>query len=326
MPLKPGQSRDVVSSNIRELIASGRPRDQAVAIALHAARRAAGGPAPTYETPPPQINGQGYVPVFQPGTINLDTSTGALTPQTRHQLEGISQRGLPIGGNSLIPTQSLLDQINGALDSFKNSSNDAAAANAMPGDNGNSPGGAQKRGGAVEHRAVGGMTAPGTEKFYRAPHIEHPEGLIHSTVPGRTDRIPMSVGSGSYVAPADVVAGLGQGNTNAGAMAMQHAFTTGPQGIKLPSGPHKAPAMHAPAAFHDPASRMPKLATGGVAEEHGGVPVIVAGGEYLISPATVKRIGGGDLKKGHAILDKWVIDQRKKQVDQIKKLPGPVKA
>src|SRR4051812_42190860 len=102
MPLKPGSGQDTVSANIRELIASGRPRDQAVAIALHAARRASGGPAPTYETPAPQINGQGYVPVFQPGTINLDTSTGALTHQTQHQLQGLAQRGLPIGGDSLI--------------------------------------------------------------------------------------------------------------------------------------------------------------------------------------------------------------------------------
>jgi hypothetical protein len=34
MPLKKGSSRDVISSNIRTEIKSGRPRDQAVAIAL----------------------------------------------------------------------------------------------------------------------------------------------------------------------------------------------------------------------------------------------------------------------------------------------------
>lgn len=34
MPLKKGKSQKVVSSNIRELIRSGRKRDQAVAIAL----------------------------------------------------------------------------------------------------------------------------------------------------------------------------------------------------------------------------------------------------------------------------------------------------
>lgn len=34
MPLKKGSSRKVVSSNIKKEIASGKPKDQAVAIAL----------------------------------------------------------------------------------------------------------------------------------------------------------------------------------------------------------------------------------------------------------------------------------------------------
>lgn len=34
MPLKPGKSRKTISSNIRELRASGRPQKQAIAIAL----------------------------------------------------------------------------------------------------------------------------------------------------------------------------------------------------------------------------------------------------------------------------------------------------
>jgi hypothetical protein len=38
-PLKKGKSKRVVSENIEELIRSGRPRDQAVAISLETARR-----------------------------------------------------------------------------------------------------------------------------------------------------------------------------------------------------------------------------------------------------------------------------------------------
>lgn len=40
MPLKRGKSRKVISENVRELIHSGRPQKQAVAIALSEARKA----------------------------------------------------------------------------------------------------------------------------------------------------------------------------------------------------------------------------------------------------------------------------------------------
>ena len=39
MPLKKGKSREVVSENIRELVHSGRPQKQAIAIELDEARR-----------------------------------------------------------------------------------------------------------------------------------------------------------------------------------------------------------------------------------------------------------------------------------------------
>ena len=39
MPLKPGSSRETISANIAELQRSGRPQDQAVAIAYANARR-----------------------------------------------------------------------------------------------------------------------------------------------------------------------------------------------------------------------------------------------------------------------------------------------
>ena len=43
MPLKPGSSPKVVSGNIRREIRAGRPRKQAIAIALSKKRQAKGG-------------------------------------------------------------------------------------------------------------------------------------------------------------------------------------------------------------------------------------------------------------------------------------------
>ena len=42
------------------------------------------------------------------------------------------------------------------------------------------------------------------------------EGPINVKIPGRTDRLPIHVYSGSYVLPADIVSGLAEGNTDAG--------------------------------------------------------------------------------------------------------------
>lgn len=39
MPLKPGDSKSTVSSNIKEMVDSGHPKDQAVAASLDEARK-----------------------------------------------------------------------------------------------------------------------------------------------------------------------------------------------------------------------------------------------------------------------------------------------
>jgi hypothetical protein len=47
MPLKRGKGKEVISQNISELISSGKPKDQAVAISL----RTAGKPKPKPKKP-----------------------------------------------------------------------------------------------------------------------------------------------------------------------------------------------------------------------------------------------------------------------------------
>jgi len=120
-------------------------------------------------------------------------------------------------------------------------------------------------------------------------------GLIHSDVPGRTDEHPTDVPEGSYVIPADVVSALGEGNTMAGASILDDVFQI-------------------------------KRSTGGAVEGSGNiVPIIVAGGEYIVPPSIVMRAGSGDMKLGHKRLDDFVKHERGKTVTTLKNLPGPKK-
>lgn len=57
----------------------------------------------------------------------------------------------------------------------------------------------------------------------------------------------------------------------------------------------------------------------------GGIPIVAAGGEYVISPEAVVRIGGGDLDHGHKVLDSFVKKMRQKTIRTLQKLPGPKK-
>jgi len=113
-------------------------------------------------------------------------------------------------------------------------------------------------------------------------------GPIHSDVSGRTDHLPINVPSGAYVIPADIVSALGEGNTMAGFKDLNDMF--GEQTVQGDEQP---------------------------------VEVVVAGGEYIISPHSVQDIGGGDMDVGHDELDKFVKMKRAETVKTLKELPGP---
>lgn len=124
-------------------------------------------------------------------------------------------------------------------------------------------------------------------------------GPIVAPVPGRTDRFPIHVYSGSYVIPADIVSGLGEGNTLAGYEALKRMFDS-----------HLKDKYGLRGSFHD---------------EREVVPVIVAGGEYILTPEEVEAAGGGNIDHGHGTLDAFVKSQRKKLRQKLAKLPGPAK-
>lgn len=56
-----------------------------------------------------------------------------------------------------------------------------------------------------------------------------------------------------------------------------------------------------------------------------GVPIVAAGGEYVVSPEEVEHIGGGSMDEGHKILDAFVKKMRQKTIKTLQKLPGPKK-
>ena len=143
------------------------------------------------------------------------------------------------------------------------------------------------------------------------------EGMIHSPVPGRTDALPITVGGGSYIVPADHLAALGQGNSTAGAHIMNQMLGLSKKGgLKVPRAIiHRQGRM-----------KMPHIATGGSPPSHGSkVPIIAAGGEYVISPEKVREVGGGDIDHGHRVLDHWVLSTRKKHIKTLKNLKPPKK-
>ncbi len=149
-------------------------------------------------------------------------------------------------------------------------------------------------------------------------------GMLKSPIPGRTDKLPISVPAGSYVIPADIVSGLGQGNSDAGNAILGKMFKSGPLGMKAPARVG-ASAKRQTAPLLKGAKISAKatgFADGGGVEE---VPVIAAGGEYILHPEQVMSVGGGDMDRGHEILDAFVLHSRKQLVKTLKKLPGPAK-
>lgn len=182
-------------------------------------------------------------------------------------------------------------------------------------------------GSMVPHMAAGGPMTPmqSTPWFDRRDASSiggdtyHPGGLINSSVPGRTDRIPLAVAADSHVIPADVVAGLGQGNTMAGSLLLDQMMSSGPYGIPLPRGGHGAGPPRPPRAEPTQGG----FAGGGAASAH--TPILAAGGEYIVKPEAVLRLGGGNMKKGHDILDQFIHRMRAHNIEFAKNAPKPKK-
>lgn len=262
------------------------------------------------------ILASGLMPVPQTGSYGLDLNTGALTQNAQIAQQNQAQRGLPIGGVASQGTNTA------ALDAA------AVAAQNQPvvqpydfPSGGEGGGGGMRTGGGVPGFAAGGMSPSmespwWTRDAFHQEEASHPAGLISGPTGGRADHVPMTVGSGSYVIPADVVGGLGGGNTEAGGAVLDHLMRGGPFGTHIPVPKGRSTIPHPPGA--------PRLARGGPTT---GVPVLVSHGEYIVPPHEVARLHrSGDVKEGHKMLDDFIIRARKEIVKKTAALPGPVKS
>ena len=196
-----------------------------------------------------------------------------------------------------------------------------------------------------QHRAFGGVDTLFSRQDIRQEEAPV-QGFLGGDTLGRADGKNASVTSGAYVLPADVIAGLGEGNSLAGANLTQKWLSTGPYGTPLPpqrrgSGPPGGSPPRAPMG-----TRLPQLQYekgGGTPIKKGDqspVPVALSDGEFVIAPEIVAHhadLGALDpndhnpkhyeaaLKRGHDILDHLVLELRKRHLAETARLPKPAK-
>lgn len=343
MPLQKGNSPKIISKNISEFHTGPRfahtaakfgKKDadrQAVAVAMNQAKgRALGGVAPMLSqamqsTMPSRANiaptmpdPSAPVPMPMnssapasgiagsiPTPVQADPSTNPAVP-TPVTMPAAPSTAPTIGANPAVPTTAPMPPIQtagfGALQTPASGVAPAPAFGQAVGLNAGMPGPAGSRG-----FAFGGGVSAQPKTFH---------GPIVSAVPGRTDKHFTHVPSGSFVIPADIVSGHGQGNTLAGMNTLQKLFRMGPHTTVPKIGSVKAP----------------KYGRGGSADNVGTpTKVVLAGGEIVIPPEnaheTMERVAGKKLTldQAHAALDAWVLKHRKKLIKTLKKLPPPAR-
>jgi hypothetical protein len=130
-------------------------------------------------------------------------------------------------------------------------------------------------------------------------------GSLSGSTPGRADAINLEVPHGAHVIPADIVAALGDGNSIHGRSVLFGLFP-GSKPLKKGRKPRR-PRMFANG--------------GGI----GNVSILASDGEFIVSPEDVARIGNGNPEVGHAILDRFIAETRRRNIDHLKTIPGPTK-
>ncbi len=115
-------------------------------------------------------------------------------------------------------------------------------------------------------------------------------GYIKSDTGGTADKLSFNVVQDSYVIPADIVSGLGHGNSDAGAKIIAERFKG-------------------------------RLS----ARTKGTVPVKLSGGEYVIPPHVVKRVGKGSIERGIDHFEDFIKTVRAKTILDLHHKKKPIR-
>lgn len=321
MPLKPGSSQETISSNISEMRAAGHPQDQAVAAALNTARegmkrggvkkiKVHKGPihssvaGRTDHLPMHVASGSYVIPADIISAMGEGNSmAGFKIAKSIFSVSGPYDQGtgMPYGGGEMPYGQPVPRKAGGGgADSGKAASQYTGLRDMV---NGGGPGASGKTfsGGplakvsnAVGLRPVGSGGGSG-------PNVG---GIVGGLVGGPVGYLAGSMLTGRATGPSDFINGGGLG-------ASGDTFKGGPA-----SG---AMNMLGVTPYSS------GMAAGGPVHDGDAVPIVAAGGEYVIPPEDVTHIGSGSLDDGHKILDAFVKKMRKKTIRTLQSLPGPKK-
>ena len=314
MPLRPGAP---VGDTIRELVHHGsrpRPMKQIIAIAEanHRRRADGGGLGADYQA---LVGGQAMPSqLMQMGNPQMSQQHNSLAAMPTERLRELAlrTRGTPQGQ---IVQRTLMSRQMGM-----NQPPPANPAPAVPAGPMMQPQ-AAKRGGGIAHRAFGGSNGisigEGSPWWERAEERNSDSSFLGGSTLGRGDHVMSTAPAGSYVLPADVVAGLGEGNSLAGARVWDQILHSLPYGIEGSGMSGRLPRASA--------RSREGFARGGHSKGIGApIPVALSHGEILVSPDDVKRLGRGDHKSGWKVLDHFVKTARARHINELKKLAPPV--
>jgi len=332
MPLQSGSSRGIISSNIREMMASGHPQRQAVAAALENARRH------------PRANGGGIAARQDGGTT--DGSIGGIQPSTysanplvqgmiqrysSYPTEKLTELAALMGGTSQGQViQRLLQQRRMMPNTGQQQQQQGQQQQTMT----QLPAIGSKRGGIVPKRQMGGISMSMADPFWTRREAAESQmggsyGLLQGATSGRADKVETSAPAGSHIIPADVVSGLGQGNTLAGAKVMQYILNSGPWGTPMPRSSGRSSIPRPPSVQRDAGGgaiplfkAVPRAKGGKLPEGHSAVDL--SDGEFAVHPWYVHSWGNGNPDIGHKVLDRFIVAQREKNIKDQKKIKPPV--